>query len=195
MKTLSGIIIVVMMLALLGCGATKTVTRIETDTVTDLSGRWNDTDSRFVSKEMIADCLSRVWLTDFAVANGRKPVVTVGYIGNKTDEHIDSETFTKDFERELINSGQIKFVGSSSERQEVRAERMDQQEHASAQTVKKLASETGADYVLLGSIKSINDAEGNRRIVFYQTDLQLIHVETNEKAWIGTKKIKKDISN
>ena len=31
---------------LAGCGSAKTVERIEVDTTIDLSGRWNDTDSR-----------------------------------------------------------------------------------------------------------------------------------------------------
>jgi len=177
-----------------GCSSSKQVTRLDTQSTTDLSGQWNDTDSRLVAEEMIRDCLSRVWLTDFAAANGQKPVVTVGTIRNLTSEHISTETFTKDFERELLNSGQVRFVGSKTERVEVRDERQDQQEWASVETVKQLRAETGADFVLLGAVKTIVDQEEKNRVVFYQTDLELINVETNEKVWIGTKKIKKGIS-
>jgi uncharacterized protein (TIGR02722 family) len=177
-----------------GCSSSKQVTRLDTDSTTDLSGQWNDTDSRLVAEEMIKDCLSRPWLNDFSRASGTKPVVTVGTIRNMTNEHINTETFTSDFERELLNSGQVRFVGSKMERGEVREERQDQQEWASLETVKKLRNETGADFVLLGAIKTITDQEGNNRVVFYQTDLELINVESNEKVWIGTKKIKKGIS-
>ena len=45
-----------------GCASTPTVERKEVDTTIDLSGRWNDTDSRLVSEEMIQDCLNRPWL-------------------------------------------------------------------------------------------------------------------------------------
>jgi len=31
-------------------------------------------------------------------------------------------------------------------------------------------------------------------VVFYQTNLELINVETNEKVWIGSEKIKKYIA-
>ncbi len=178
----------------LACGSTRTVTRIDTESVIDLSGKWNDTDSRLVAQEMISDCLSRVWVTDFAMGEGRKPVVTVGSIRNKSSEHINTETFSKDFERELINSGKIKFVAGRDQRGEVRGERMDQQEHSSEETAKRLAQETGADYLLYGSINTIVDQIEGRRVIFYQTDLELIHIETNEKAWIGSKKIKKDIT-
>ena len=189
-----GLLILLLAILLVGCSSSKQVTRLDTETTTDLSGRWNDTDSRLVAQEMISDCLSRVWLTDFAAAHGKKPVVTVGMIRNMTSEHINTETFTKDFERELLNSGQIRFVGSMEQRGEIREERQDQQEYASLETVKQLRAETGADFVLLGAVKTIVDQEEGTRVVFYQTDLELINVESNEKAWIGTKKIKKGIS-
>ncbi|MGB8657673.1 MAG: penicillin-binding protein activator LpoB [Candidatus Zixiibacteriota bacterium] len=187
----------VMVLALcvvLGCGSSRKVYRIEPETTTDLSGNWNDTDARLVAEEMIKDCLSRVWLTDFAAAQGKKPVVTVGTIRNKSSEHIDTETFTTDFERELTNSGQVKFVASRQEKEEIRDERLDQQDYASPETMKKIRNETGADFILLGAIKSIVDEIKGTKVVYYQTDLELVNVESTEKVWIGTQKIKKEIS-
>jgi hypothetical protein len=178
----------------LGCGGGKTVTRLDTESVTDLSGQWNDTDSRLVAEEMISDCLSRVWLTDFVAAAGAKPVVTVGTIRNLSSEHIAMETFISDFERELINAGQVRFVASKDARAELREERFEQQEFASRETAKKLREETGADFMLHGAIKTITDQEEGKRVVFYQTDLELINIESMEKVWIGTKKIKKGIA-
>jgi len=177
-----------------GCGSSRQVTRMDPESQTDLSGKWNETDARLVAEEMISDCLRRPWLTNFTAAKGRKPVVTVGRIRNKSSEHIDTETFTKDFERELLNSGSISFTGSKVERDDVREERLDQRDFASAETVKKLREETGADFILLGSIKSITDQIEGKQTIFYQTDLELINVETNEKVWIGDKKIKKGIA-
>jgi uncharacterized protein (TIGR02722 family) len=176
------------------CSSQKVVTRLDTESVTDLSGRWNDTDSRLVAEEMIADCLSRPWLINFVEARGSKPVVTVGTIRNKSSEHIDTETFTTDFERELLNSGKVKFVASKIQRDEVRDERYDQQEFASAETMKRFREETGADFLLMGAIKSITDQVEGKRVIFYQTDLELIDIENNEKVWIGSKEIKKGIS-
>jgi penicillin-binding protein activator len=187
-------LLVLMVFVVVGCGSSRKVTRLDPGTVTDVSGKWNDTDARLVAEEMIKDCLSRAWVTDFAAAAGKKPVVTVGTIGNNTSEHIDAETFTTDFERELLNSGQVKFVASRGQRDEVREERLDQRDYASPETMKKIRNETGADFILLGSIKSITDEAEGLRIMYYQTDLELINIESNEKVWIGTKKIKKEIS-
>jgi uncharacterized protein (TIGR02722 family) len=179
---------------LLGCGASRKVTRLESDTVTDLSGKWNDTDSRLVAEEMILDCLSRSWITDFVAVAGEKPVVTIGTVRNLSNEHISTETFTTDMERQLINSGQVRFVASRDQRQEMRQERGEQQEYASDETVKRMAEEIGSDFLVQGSIKTIVDQIKGTRVVYYQTDLEMINVESNEKVWIGSKKIKKEIS-
>ncbi len=44
-------------LALSGCGHETKVTRVDIGVVTDLSGRWNDTDSRMVAEAMVKDAL------------------------------------------------------------------------------------------------------------------------------------------
>ena len=72
------ILIVVMVLVLMltfGCSSTKKVNRIASDQVVDLSGRWNDTDSRLVSEEMVKDVVAQRWLSNFLSERGEKPVV------------------------------------------------------------------------------------------------------------------------
>jgi hypothetical protein len=186
--------LLILVVALVGCGGGRTVTRLDTEGVTDLSGKWNETDARLVAEEMINDCLRRTWVTDFVTANGRKPVVTVARIRNNTSEHIDAEIFTTDFERELINSGQVKFVAAKVEREDIQDEQLYQGETASAATMARISEQTGADFVLLGSIKLIVDQASNDETRFYQTDLDLVNVESAEKVWVGTKKIKKGVA-
>ncbi len=175
-----------------GCGgSTREVTRIDSKEVVDLSGKWNDTDSRLTAETMISDVLARPWLTDFLTANGKKPVVIVGKVRNKSSEHIAIDVFTKDMERELINSGKVSFVASAEEREQVREERGDQQEFSSEESKKKFYQELGADYLLGGVINTIEDAYEGDKVTLYQVDLELIDIETNQKVWLGNKKIKK----
>lgn len=178
----------------IGCSQARKVERISTEEVTDLSGRWNDTDSRLVAEQMIRDMTYRPWIEDHIVKVGEKPVVIVGDIRNRSSEHIQTEVFTKDIERELINSGKVKFVATSREREEIRDERSEQQMFASDETAKALAQETGADFMLKGVISSTTDSIEGKAAVFYQVDLELINIESNEKVWIGSKEIKKFIS-
>ena len=174
-------------------GCNPTVTRVDSDTVTDLSGKWNDTDSRLVAEEMIQDVLSRGWLTKFNRSKGRAPTVIVGTVRNLSHEHINTRTFIADMERELINSGEVEFVASAQDRKEVRGEVKDQDLHASEETRKTMGNEVGADFMLQGSINTIVDAVSGEQARFYQIDLTLIELGTNRKVWVGQKKIKKTI--
>lgn len=188
MKLLRSVILVLAVILIIsGCSQSRTVDRIATDEVTDLSGRWNDTDSRLVAEQMIRDLTYRPWIEDYILEMGKKPVVIVGTISNKSSEHIQTDVFIKDIERELINSGKVKFVATSIERDEIREERSEQQLYASDETAKSLAQETGADYMLKGVITSTTDAIEGKAAVFYQVDLELIEIESNEKTWIGSK--------
>jgi uncharacterized protein (TIGR02722 family) len=177
-----------------GCGASKTVTRVESDKAIDLSGDWNDTDSRLVAGEMIKDVVSRAWLGEFKGEKKRTPTVIVGTVKNRSSEHIPTVPFIKNLERELINSAQVDFVASKEERSEVREERADQQENASAETMKKFQQETGADFLLRGDISTIIDQEGGDKVKYYQVNLELVNIETNRKVWVGEKQIKKFVS-
>lgn len=184
---------VTLILGLGGCGTQ--VERLEADEVRDLSGAWNDTDSRLVSEEMISDMLSRSWVDDFQRRTGKRPVVIVGTVRNLSHEHINTNTFVNDIQRELTNSGRVTFVASSQERQEIRDERLDQDIHASAETRKAMGQEYGADYMLSGQINTIIDMEGRTQVRYYQVDLTLISLVDNLKAWVGQKKIKKEVVN
>ena len=64
-------------------------------------------------------------------------------------------------------------------------------ENASVYTAKSMGEETGADLMMIGTINTIVDQEGGKAVVFYQTNMELIEIESNRKVWIGEKKIKK----
>ncbi len=174
-------------------GPTRTVKRVQVDETIDLSGHWNDTDARLTAESMVRDVLSRPWLQNFISEKGRQPVVIVGLIRNRTSEHIETAMFIKHIERELLNSGQVKFVASDREREALRRERLDQQSFASPESAKELANELGADFMLQGVITSVTDSFEGKRVVKYQVNLELIDIENNTKVWIGQKEIKKFI--
>ena len=186
------------------------VTRTSTDNVTDLSGRWNDTDSRLVAENMLEELITSPWLTKFeqnhlektqllrskengkeSVYRRRKPVFVVGTILNKSHEHIEAETFIKDLERGLLREEKMRIVANSTFREKLREARVTQAPFVDPATQKRLGRELGADYILFGTIHTIVDTEGSNKVVFYQINLELADLETNELVWIGEKRIKK----
>lgn len=180
-------------LTLSGCGAETKVTRVDTGVVTDLSGRWNDTDSRMVAETMVKESLDYPWLGNFTQSKRHQPVVVVGTILNSSHEHISVQTFVTDLERELTNSQKVTFVAGKGERDELRTERKEQAMYSREDTQKAPGKEIGADYMMKGTISTILDELDGTKAVFYQVDLQMVDLESNAKVWYGQKKIKKVI--
>ncbi len=175
------------------CNSTR-VSRVDPNSVTDLSGRWNDADSRLVANALIQQSLDAPWARNYATANGGKqPTVIIGAFRNRSMEHIPVGTFTRDLEQAFVNSGTVQIVASKEERGDVRDERADQQQNAAADTRARLAREQGARYMLQGDVQTIEDSEGKEKIVYYQIDATLIDLESNAKVWLGQHKIKKFI--
>jgi hypothetical protein len=178
------------------CAPKRQVQRIETDQSIDLSGRWNDSDSRSVSTEIINQLLHDKWINDFSTENDNKrPVLIVGLVKNKSHEHIDANTFIKDIERAIVKDGSARLVQAGDKRDDLRNERVEQQDYSSTETAKNWGLELGADYILQGTISSIVDSNKKEKIIYYQINLELSHLETNEIVWIGEKKIKKYVKN
>ena len=177
-----------------GC-ATKRVSRIEPGAVTDLSGRWNDTDSRLVANQLVEQSLSAGWAKRYTDTHGGEPpTIIVGTFANRTLEHIAVGTFVKDIENALVSTGAARVVASGEERGELRGERKDQQQNARADTRARQGQELGARYMLAGDLQAIEDVDGRERVVFYQVDASLIDLETNAKVWVGQHKIKKYVT-
>ena len=180
-------------LSLAGCAQETRITRVDSEVVTDLSGRWNDTDSRMVAESMVKEALEYPWLNTFSGSMHRQPVVVVGGIMNNSHEHIDVNTFVADLERELTNSQKVTFVAGKGDREELRTERKEQAMYAREDTQKAPGKELGADYMMKGTIATILDEAEGTKAVFYQIDLQMVDLESNAKVWYGQKKIKKVI--
>jgi len=176
-------------LTLTACSTT--VTQMPPGASADLSGRWNDSDSRLTAEALIKDALERPWSQRFIQVMGRKPAVVVGTVLNHTREPLNTQTFVKDLERALMQSGQVQFVTGAGQRQEVPQERLDQAHQARTDIAKPTGQESGADFMLQGTINSLVDELDGTRAVSYQVDLELLDIASNIKVWSGQKQVKK----
>ena len=177
------------------CTSTK-VERIDAETVTDLSGYWNDTDVRLVSQTLVEECVNANAITNYIKTEGKLPVVIVGSFRNQSDEHMDTSILVQKFEAALINSVKVDFVASSEQREELRKEILEQQEWSSLETTSRLANELGADFMLMGAVKTIVDSIDNKSTRTYYVTAELIDIESTRKLWIGeNSEIKKFITN
>jgi penicillin-binding protein activator len=178
-------------LALIFFSCSRTVTRIDPATQIDLSGRWNDTDSRTVADQMIHDLFKSDAFKKYADGLGRKPVIVISSIRNKTSEHIDAGNYIKKFEVVIHNSGLADLVESEDFRDKVRQERAEQQDFADPATAARWGKELGADVILFGEMHAEADVYQKKRVVNYITTLFLTDIETNRRIWYGQHEIKK----
>ena len=176
-----------------GCG--KRVTVVDPQTSIHLSGMWNDDDSKSVSSEMIDQSLKGAWITNFRDRTGRAPIVRVSTVVNKSNEEIATQIFTDDLEKALLNSGRVRVIASRSEAELQRDERADLQANSSKESAPRSAQEQASDFGLQGSIKIQHDRNGSNQVKFYQVDLKLIDITTNETVWIGSTERKKVVEN
>ena len=196
MKRLLWIVTAAVAVSAISVSCSRKVTRIDPGEQIDLSGRWNNTDSRVTAEKMIDDILRDKWVGDYQEGhNGQRPVVIVGFVTNKSTEHIDAETFMKDVEQSFVKTGKVRLVQGGKKREELRAERADQQTNATTSSMKKFGMEQGADFILQGSINSIVDSQKRKKVVYYQINLELTNMQSNEVVWIGDKKIAKYVTN
>lgn len=184
----------------ISCGGETRVSRTSAKTVTDLSGNWNDTDSRNVSETLVEKFFNHRWLTEFMQEHAspsekygkRKPVVLISDIVNESHEIIASDTFIQDIEEAVLSRGGVRIVANSVFRERLRKERANhKQGFVSKESQKRFGKELGADYLISGSIRTIVDAVGQDEVIFYQVNLKMADVETGEMVWSASHKIKK----
>ncbi|MDR2435524.1 MAG: penicillin-binding protein activator LpoB [Treponema sp.] len=172
------------------CSSNPQVTRVDADTRTDLSGYWNDTDVRIVCESLISSALSSpridAYIKNYAANNkGEVPAVIVGRFRNTSSEHIDTSIISGIMRTAILNSGKLEFVEGGDAREDIRAERQDQQWNASEETAAALAQETGANFMLTGEVKSIIDRAGNTTVRTYFVKATMTNIETNRILWEG----------
>jgi len=173
----------------------RSVSRVDPGQQIDLSGRWNDSDSRQVADKMTADLLGSPKFKEYADAVGKKPVIIVGQIKNRTSEHIDANNYVKKFELAIFNSGLADLIESDTFRDKLREERAQQQDFSDPATMAHWGKEVGANLMLFGEMTSETDVYNKNRVVNYVTTLFLTDMETNKRVWYGQQEIKKYIKN
>ena len=191
-KLLIALTITVVLLS--ACASGAQVQRLDAGTQTDLSGYWNDSDVKIVCDTLINSCLSSPRVDQEIKAKRGTPTVIIGKFRNDSSEHIDTEIISTVMRTTIVNSGKLDFVAGGKERDALRDEKQDQQGNASESSAASLGNETGADFMLTGSVKTIIDRSGNRTIRTYFVTAELTSIETNRIIWTDqNNEIKKEV--
>jgi uncharacterized protein (TIGR02722 family) len=153
-------------------------------------GTWSPQQVETVCAELVAKSLDSPGVQ--RSMQGKKkaqPTVIVGAFANDSSEYLDTSIVSSKVETALINDGRLAFVAGGDIRNELRAERQDQQSNASEASAKALGNEKAADYMLNGSVKSIVKRNGTLVDRTYYVYGQLTDLETNSIIWKGDSEV------
>ncbi len=164
-------------LGAIGCSGPKAFTKGEYDDPTRvelLDDKYNEADM-----QQMADTVIRAMVSCNYVANAAKPpVVIVDRVANRTEEHIDTVSLTDKIRTALIKSGKVRFV-NKEERATLSEEYDYQAGNASAHTAKKKGNQTGADYILSGSLATNVQEVGGDKFIYYKLTMNLTNLESS----------------
>lgn len=178
-------------MALSACGTS--ITRTDRDQGRDLSGKWNDTDSRLVAEKFVSSITQGAWIDSHVAAKGKKPIVQVSdVVIDAYGEVINEEIFKKEIRNALINSGKVRVRSSLAASSKTREVLKDQDKYA-GENKKEMFNEIGSDFILTGSINTQNDQAGRKKDKVYAIDMELRSVESQEIVWTDRKTITKHV--
>ncbi len=165
-------------LTLPGCGG-KEVVRTDAAAAKDLSGRWNDVDTKNTVHEIVQKAMKAPWPERFSAEKNRNPVIAIGkFIVRAENEVINTTLITNALVEEFINSGKIDVLSDPEETRKILEDQA-----AFADKPNELAKEAAADFVLNGEIGVQNDQEGRQSVKFYIVTVKLTNVQTRKLAW------------
>jgi uncharacterized protein (TIGR02722 family) len=162
----------------------------------DLSGDWNLNDVKQVCETLIESCLNDPYVNEAIDELGRPPRVMIGSFRNETSDHgVDTAVISGALETALRKSRKMRFVAAGAAREELRAERQDQQGNASEETAARLGYETAAEFQLRGAVRDNKDKDrsGSKTSLAYIVRVELINIETGDQLWVEQENIYKTI--
>ncbi len=182
-------LVLVTSLTLSGCGP-KAFTKGEYDDpnrVELLDDKFNEADLQQMAKTITEAMLS----CPDILALKKPPVVIMETVQNKTEEHIDMTSLTDKIRTELIKSRKVKFVDKGARGTLDDEYRYNEAGNVAKEKAKKRGKQTGADYIMNGSMATNIQQVGNDKFIYYKLTMNLTNLETSEIDCVEEKEIRK----
>lgn len=156
-----------------------------------LTERFDPTDARRVVEAMVDDMLSFEPLV--AITQTGRPVLDVGKLQNKTEEHIDVTSLTDSIRTKLIRSGKFRFKDRSSSSTDI--EIMNEENElglVDSSKAVKAGNQIATGYYLYGAISQQRTTTGRLIDQYYKITLNLKDISSGEIIWTDEQEIRKE---
>ena len=149
-----------------------------------LSTDFGSSDLQQIATSMVDSMLETAPLP----ADGRRPVLIIDPVKNKTMQHIDTESITDSIRTRLIRSGRFTFQDRTTEAS--LQQELAYQKHAAANPVQE-GQQVAAEYMLTANLSEIEQKFGRVTDVYYKFTLNLRNLRTGTLDWADEKEIRK----
>ena len=152
-------------------------------------------DYQLVMEKMVSSMLKHGLQTE----EGKKPVIALGPIYNRTPYNIEVRMIGEDIRTEVLKSGLAKFStaadfehkGGESGDLYKQLEFQNESDHVNPATAKKYGQLVGADYILYGNIYGMERSKGGTTEASFKFNLTLTEIKTGLVVWSDTKPVRK----
>ncbi|OAN18261.1 penicillin-binding protein activator LpoB [Photobacterium jeanii] len=185
-----GLIAVLSLAVLLG-GCAQKVSYGDAQEAETTTVEFGSTDLQKIAVEM-TDSMLASGSVAYITANGKRPIIVVDSIKNKTSEHIDTESVTDSISTRLLNSGKFRFVDMTrveAVRKQLNFQNND--ELVNQSTAIQFGQMVGAQYMLYGNLSSIVKSAGSDKDVYYKMTMRLMDLKTGLIEWADETEIRK----
>ncbi len=172
-----------------GCAGPRAFTKgsyEDPGTIALLDDRFSENDMQLIAKKMIQSMAG----SNIAGSNG-VPVVMIGKMRNRTAEHIDMTMLSNKVRTQLLQSGTFRFADVVNRRDIAEEYEYQQSGYVNPEQAKGPGSQTGAEYLLTGTLTANVQQVGKNKLIYYKATFQLTNLLTSEIAWTDEKEIRK----
>ena len=175
-------------LSLSGCASTMQYG--DAGSAKPVSTEFGSSDLQQIAESMVDSLCTFPPLVE--LTTGRRPVVSVDKVKNKTMQHIDTESVTDSIRAKLIRSGKFRFIDRTTDTQTVEELKVQQD---SGLVDKKNAVQTGqqfgAEFLLTANVSEITQRAGAVTDTYFKFTMSLKNLKTGILEWSDEKESRK----
>ena len=179
--------------AVLLAGCSTTVKEVPLDR-TAATTKIEPQDIRRTVEKMVESLLVAPGVKEFV--SGRRPVMDVEPMQNRTTQHVDMVSLTESVRMQLLRSGMFRFVDRSSTGTPANdIERINQENQlglVDASKAVKAGSQTALDMYLTGTLSEIKNVDGRTTDQYYKFSMILKDLKSGEIVWADEQEIRKE---
>ena len=123
---------------------------------------------------------------------GRRPVLAVDRVKNKSMQHIDTESLTDSIRARLLRSGKYRFIDRTTDEQVIKELKTQQEGVLGDKSLAvKPGQQFGAEFLLTSNFAEIRQKSGSSTDVYYKFTMTLKNLKTGLLEWSDEKEIRK----